>query len=100
MSLVILGTLAVDTSPFLDVQGGSERVFLAWVGLFRNASRRTCRARSIQVAANLSVLTGQSHYNSPLIYVDERLEGDFTIGLIEVHGAWATYYLVVIAGSL
>ena len=56
MSLVILEDFGCDTCPFLGVRGGSERVFLARVGLFRNASRRTCRARSIKVAANLGVL--------------------------------------------
>jgi hypothetical protein len=35
-----------------------------------------------------------------LIDVDERLEGDFTIGLIGVYGAWATSYLVVFARGI
>ena len=48
-----------------------------------------------QAAAKLVIETSYDEaqviaLSFPLIYVDERLKGGFTIELIGVHGAWAT----------
>jgi hypothetical protein len=95
---------------YVDYLTGAKTDRPEWQELLayiREGGSRKKRVRRIS-GMRVDLMPGIRPYTVPrvialsflLIYVDERLESGFTIGLIGVHGAWATSYLVVIAGSL